>query len=179
MKVNRFAILLLSFSLSLVVSGQSRNTGGVRLVRRNPDRWFTILIPKNIGTIQRHADVEGGFYSSPELEIDFYYWTNANAPNFLRNARNEIAYQDPLKCSQSDLGARIVRKTMGGHRIILQDCFKSKNHYIHSARFLRLRVFDGKHFRNGVFNLTVSYSDPSMKSVAQRIVGSVIFRNSK
>ncbi|HYJ91161.1 MAG TPA: hypothetical protein VEV84_07630, partial [Pyrinomonadaceae bacterium] len=41
---------------------------------RDPDGWFRLYVPKLMSRVQRHADVDGGFYTSKEFEINYDYW---------------------------------------------------------------------------------------------------------
>ena len=156
--------------------GQATSQRPLGLSRRNPDGWFTLGLPKLIGNVERHADVDGGFYVSDHLEIDYDYWTHANTPNWLRG---KYATSLLLACSGKSKNTRTLRTTIDGNRAIIQQCSQTDQRkgfrYVYYVTFPKLRVFDGEGFHCGMFNLTVEYRNQRYLSIARRIVRSLDF----
>jgi hypothetical protein len=150
--------LLLIALIWASAAGQATSQRSLELSRRNPDGWFTLVIPRVIGNVERHADVDGGFYVSHILEVDFDYWTHANTPNWLRG---KYAQSLLLACSGKSKNTRTLRARIDGNRAVIQRCSQTDERkgfrYIYYVSFPKLRVFDGEAFRYGTFNLTVEY----------------------
>ena len=160
--------------------GQKNSPGSLELVRKNPDGWFTLRIPRAMGTVERHADVDGGFYVSDILEIDYDYWTDENTPNWLRG---EYATSLLLACSANSKNTRTLRTRIDGKRAVIQRCSETDERkgfrYIYYVTFPKLRVFDGEKFHYGMFNFTVEYRSHHYLSMAKRIVRSLDFENQR
>jgi hypothetical protein len=156
--------------------GQANSQRPLELSPRNPDGWFTLGLPKLIGNVERHADVDGGFYLSDNLEIDYDYWTHANTPNWLRG---EYATSLLLACSGKGKNTRTLRTTIDRNRAVIQQCSQTDERkgfrYVYYVTFPKLRVFDGEGFHYGMFNLTVEYRNQRYLSIARRIVRSLDF----
>lgn len=173
-------MLFLSF-LTPIVGGQKRHAESLELTRRNPDGWFSLLVPTNMGPIGRHADVDGGFYSTPRLEIDFDYWPYDGTPNFLRGPGGLYSKAPILACSKSSKHGYTKRLSVAGERAIIQKCLQrskaghQKYSYLYYITFPKIKVRD---YGYGMFSLTVSYKTSSYETLASRIVRSIRFRRS-
>jgi hypothetical protein len=156
--------------------GQATSQRSLEISRRNPDGWFTLDVPRVIGDVQRHADVDGGFYVSDNLEVDYNYWTYANTPNWLRG---KYATSLLLACSGKNKNTRTLRARIDGKRAVTQQCSQTDERkgfrYIYYVTFPKLRVFDGERFHYGMFNLRVEYRNPRTLSAARQIVRSLDF----
>jgi hypothetical protein len=156
--------------------GQLTSQGSLELNRRNPDGWFTVSVPSVIGKVERHGDVEGGFYLSDILSIDYDYWTYQNTPNWLRGR-----YATPLilACSAKHKGTRTQRTWIDGYRAVIQRCSATDERkgfrYIYYVTFPKLKVFDGEKFHPGMFNFMIEYKDRRYSSIAGRMVRSLDF----
>ncbi len=169
----RFLCLFLLMLTSISVLGQSK------LSRRNPDGWFSLRIQTLMGKVERHADVDGGFYIINVLEIDYDYWTYENTPNFLRNAQNSYPKPPLLACSAKSRQTRTLRTIIDGKRAIIQRCSETDARkgfrYIYYVTFLKLKIYNGGEFQNGMFNLTITYKSRRYLSVAEQIIRSIDF----
>jgi hypothetical protein len=181
MKLHRitFLVCLIVLLESSSVFGQSTSNSHLVLTRRTPDGWFSLQIPKLMGGVERHADVDGGFYISDVLEIDYDYWTYENTPNFLRNATGTCPKPPMLACQTKSRQIRTLRTVIDGKRAIIQRCSETdarrRFRYIYYVTFPKLKVYDGEGFRYGMFNLTITYKNRRYSSVADRIVRSINF----
>ena len=157
-------------------SGQSTSQRSLELSRRNPDGWFTLDVPRVIGNVERHVDVDGGVYVSDTLEVNYDYWTHANTPNSLRG---NYAVSLLLACSKKSKNTRTLRARLNGYRAVIQRCSLTDERkgyrYIYYVTFPSLRVFDGEGFHYGMFNLRIKYQNPRHLSVARQIVRSLDF----
>jgi hypothetical protein len=156
--------------------GQSTSPPSLELSRRNPDGWFTVSLPKVLATVERHADVDGGFYASDILEINYDYWTYANTPNWLRG---KYATSLLLACSAKSKHIHTLRTWIDGNRAVVQQCSETDerkgSRYIYYVTFPKLRIFEGERFRYGMFNFTVGYKLRRYSNLANRIVRSLDF----
>jgi hypothetical protein len=156
--------------------GQSTSPAPLELGRRNPDGWFTVSLPKVLATVERHADVDGGFYASDILGIDYDYWTYVNTPNWLRG---KYATSLLLACSGKSKNIRTLRTWIDGNRAVVQQCSETDERkgfrYIYYVTFPKLRIFDGERSRYGMFNFTVEYKLRRYSTLANRIVRSLDF----
>ncbi len=120
MKLQKLTVFL-SLTVLMVaydsVLGQSNFN--LKLNRRNPDGWFSLRVPKIMGKVERHADVDGGFYIADALEIDYDYWTYENTPNWFRR---QYAKPLMLACSTKSKNTRTLRTKIDGKRAIIQRC---------------------------------------------------------
>ena len=112
-----FLCLIILMSANADVFGQSNFN--LKLSRRNPDNWFSLRVPEIMGKVERHADVDGGFYIADALEIDYDYWTFENTPNWLRG---EYAKSVILVCSAKSKNTRTLRTRIDGKKAIIQQC---------------------------------------------------------
>jgi len=162
--------------VGLNVSGQSPSSSHLALSRNNPDGWFNLRLPNTIGKIERHADVDGGFYSTDTFGISYDYWTFQNTPNWLRG---KYATSLILGCTAKGKNVRTWRRRIDGKKAVLQQCSITDERkgfrYIYYVTFPKLRVFDGEAFHLGSFNFTVEYKDPHDSRTAARIVHSLDF----
>jgi hypothetical protein len=146
------------------------------LSRRNPDGWFSVIVPKVMGKVERHADVDGGFYISDALEINYDYWTYENTPNWLRG---QYAVSVMPACPKKSRHTHTLRTMIDGKRAIIQRCSETDERkgfrYVYYVTFPRVKVFNGQYFDYGMFNLTVEYRNPRHAPVAERIVRSIDF----
>ena len=176
MKCHRVSCLALIVLLWSGALGQSTSPTSLELIRRNPDGWFTVNLPKGLATVERHADVDGGFYASDILEINYDYWTFANTPNWLRG---KYATSLLLACSGKSKHIRTLRTWIDGNRAVIQQCSERNERkgfrYIYYVTFPRLRIFDGERSRYGMFNLTVEYKLRRYSTLANLIVRSLDF----
>jgi len=182
MMVPRLHRIAFSFCLSLwilanvSVMGQSSSIDSLKWSRRNPDGWFSFNVPKPMGKVDRHADVDGGFYISDALDIDYDYWTYENTPNWLRG---QYAVSVLLACPKKSGRTHTLRTRIDGKRAIIQRCSETDERkgfrYIYYVTFPNMKVFNGQYFDYGMFNLTVEYRNPRYSSVAARIVRSLDF----
>lgn len=170
---------MLSLSLSFLVLASHTVLGqsnSLTLKRRNPDGWFSLSVPKVMGKVERHADVDGGFFTSDALEIDYDYWTYENTPNWLRG---QYAVSVMLACPKKSRHTRTLRTRIDGKRAIIQRCSETDGRkgfrYIYYLTFPKVKVFNGQYFDYGMFNFTVEYKNPRHSSVAERIIRSIDF----
>ena len=156
--------------------GQATSPDSLELKQRNPDGWFTVSLPKVLAKVERKADVDGGFYVSDILGIDYDYWTYVNTPNWLRG---EYATSRVLACSDKSKHTRTLRTWIDGNRAVIQQCSETDERkgfrYIYYVTFPKLRIFDGERSRYGMFNFTVEYKLRRYSSVANRIIRSLDF----
>ena len=176
MKCHRISGLALIVLLWSGASGQSTSPASLELVRRNPDGWFTVSLPKVLATVERHADVDGGFYASDILEINYDYWTYANTPKWLRG---KYAKSLLLACSGKSNHIRTLRTRIDGNRAVVQHCSETDERkgfrYIYYVTFPKLKIFDGEKFRYGMFNFTVECKLRRYSTIAKRIIHSLDF----
>lgn len=171
----------LSFIILLWTSalGQSTSQSPLELNKRNPDGWFTLKVPKDMGKVERHVDVDGGGWRSDILQINYDYWTHEGTPNWLRG---NYATSLLLACSAKSKNTRTMRTRIDGHRAVIQQCSNTDERrgfrYIYYVTFPKLRVFDGEKFHYGMFNLRIYYRNRRNLSIAKRIVRSLDFANS-
>ena len=172
-RISSLSLIVLMWASAL---GQATAPDSLELRRRNPDGWFSVRLPKVIAKVERKADVDGGFYVSDFLGIDYDYWTYENTPNWLRG---KYATSLLLACSDKSKHTRILRTWIDGNRAVIQQCSETDERkgfrYIYYVTFPKLRVFDGESFRHGTFNFTVEYKSRRHSSVAKRIVRSLSF----
>jgi hypothetical protein len=156
--------------------GHAISQRSLELIQRNPDGWFTLSVPKAIGEVGRHADVDGGFYVSDDLEVDYDYWTQAGTPNWLRG---KYATSLLLACPRKGKNTRTLRTRIDGNRAVIQQCSQTDEsqrfRYMYYVTFPKLRVFDGEGFHYGMFNLRVGFRNRRHLSVAREIVRSLDF----
>lgn len=160
-----------------IISSQATPTAALKTSRRKPDAWFSLSVPMGMGTVMRHADVDGGFYLSSALEINYDYWTYESTPNWLRGKYTTKLVLPCPAASTSTRGwpTRIDRKKAVIQRCSITDGRKGFR-YLYYVTFPRLQVFDGEAFRPGMFNLTVEYKDRSYSRIAWRIIHSLDFK---
>lgn len=177
MKLNKLTIFLCLLVLAVAnvnIFGQSNFT--LKLGKRNPDGWFSLLVPKLMGKVERHADVDGGFYSSDTLEIDYDFWTFEGTPNWLRG---QYATSLLLACPRKSKKTRTWRTKIDGKRAVIQQCSETDERkgfrYIYYVTFPKVKVFNGESFDYGMFNFTVEYKNKNYLPVAERIVRSINF----
>lgn len=155
--------------------------GQLRLQRENPDGWFSMLIPTDVGKVERHADVDGGFYRTEELEIDYDYWTYENTPNFLRDANGNYPKGPLLACSSKSRHTQTSWTRIDGKRALIQSCTDTDErrdfHYIYHVTFHNIKVYDGEGMSNGMFNLTIRYKSRRYLPASERIVRSLDFKS--
>jgi len=153
---------------------------GLKLSLRKPNAWFKMLIPTIMGKVGRHADVDGGYYLSDRMEIDYDYWTYENTPNFLRDARGNYPKGPMLVCSEKTRNTVTREIRIDGRRAIIQECSnvtgRKESPFIYYVTFPRLRVSNGEEMRNGLFNLTIRYKIRQDRFVAARMVRSIDFK---
>lgn len=129
-----------------------------------------------MGKVERHADVDGGFYVSDALDIDYDYWTYGNTPSWLRG---QYAVPAVLACPEKSRRTRTVRTKIDGKRAIIQRCSVTDERkgfrYVYYVTFPKLKVYNGQYFDYGMFNFTVEYKSPRYLSVAEQIVRSIDF----
>ena len=177
MKLNKltiFVCLIVLIVANVSVFGQSNFN--LKLSRRNPDNWFNLLIPKVMGKVERKADVDGGFYISDALEVDYNYWTFENTPNWLRG---QYATSLILACPRKSKNTFTQRTRIDGKRAIIQRCSETDERkgfrYIYYVTFPKVKVFNGEYFNYGMFNFTIEYKNKRYLPVAERIVRSINF----
>ena len=177
MKLNKPTIFLGLIIITIAnVSVPGQSSFNLKLNKRNPDGWFTLLVPKIMGKVERHADVDGGFYIDDALEIDYTFWTSEGTPNWLRG---QWATSPLLACPEKSKKTRTWRTKIDGQRAVIQQCFKTDerkgSRYIYYVTFPKVKVSDGVNFDYGMFNLTVEYKDKNYSPIAERIVSSINF----
>jgi hypothetical protein len=132
-----------------------------------------------MGKVERHADVDGGFYTSNEIVIDYDYWAFENTPNFMRNSAGEYSKSPIFACERRGRSSRTVETTLDGKRAILQRCSKNDSQKgfwnIYYVTFPKMSVYNGQELRKGMFSLTVKFKSPSDLQTAKRIVNSLRF----
>ena len=165
--------ILLGAVLHLCPVARTANDGLV-LRHRNLDGWFNLLVPTNMTNLERFADVDGGFYRTDRLKINYDYWTFPNTPNFLREGN---LHTPILACDSTTTNNRTWRANINGHRAVLQRCSIEKDgyRYLEYVTFPRVKVFDGESFHYGMFNISVAYENYGDAMAAARIVRSVRF----
>jgi hypothetical protein len=170
-------LVILLVDISIPVNAQT--IGKSSFSRRNPDGWFSVDVPKLMGKVQRHADVDGGFYTSNEFEISYDYWAYKNTPHFLRDVSDRYSVKPLLLCTSKMTHIHTIHALISGKAAIIQQCVDKTDrtglHNLYYVTFSRLRVYDGERFQNGMFSLTISYRDPKKRSLAIRVVRSIRF----
>lgn len=168
--------LVILISVRISISGQSTPHSSLKLNRRNPDGWFSLLVPKRMGKVERFADVDGGFYKADGLEIHYDYWTYENTPNWLRG---NYAKSLILACPEKRKHTRTLQTRIDGKRAIIQRCSEKDERkgfrYIYYVTFPKQKVFNGEDFHHGMFNLRVEYKNRRQQSIAEEIVRSIDF----
>jgi hypothetical protein len=177
MKLNKLIIFLCFTVLTVAnISVLGQSSFDLKLSQRNPDGWFSLNVPKIMGKIERKADVDGGFYITDAIEIDYDYWTFENTPNFLRG---QYATSLILACPRKSKRTRTLRTKIDGKRAIIQQCSETDERkgfrYIYYVTFPKVKVFNGEYFDYGMFNFTVEYKNKHYAPVAERIVRSINF----
>ena len=168
--------LIICLIAAPMLSGQALSGASPASCKRNPDGWFTLSVPKEMSEVKRYADVDGGFYLSSDLELNFDYWTYESTPNWLRGkyATNLI-----LACTGKGKRTRTWRTRIDGKPGVIQHCSLSNDpngfRYFYYVTFPKLRVFDGEDFHFGKFNLGIKYRTRSQFSIVRRIVRSLNF----
>jgi hypothetical protein len=152
------------------------------LRRRNPDGWFTLLVPKSFGHVEKHADVAGGFYPAHDPNVSWDYWTYEGTPNFLRDVGNRFSKRPILACTSAELHIRTTHLIVDNKKAILQECTVGKRkaaaQYLVYLTFPKIGVLDSGSSEDGMFSITVKYKKTSDRMTARRIVLSLKFRNS-
>ena len=173
------AISAAGYTAGRVAISRSHQANKVKLKRQNPDGWFSLLIPTFMRRVERHADVDGGFYSAHEMIIDYDYWTYENTPNFQRDTKGKYAKGRLLACARKSLKSRTSRSTVDGKRAIIQECPDAEGpsgfRHVYYVTFPSLKVDNGEEMKPGVFNLTIRYKEEQYRSLAKRIARSVQF----
>jgi hypothetical protein len=173
-KLTIFVCLIILIIGNIPVFGQSNFI--LKLSRRNPDNWFSLHIPKIMGKAERKADVDGGFYISDSLEIDYDYWTFENTPNWLRG---RYATSLILACPRKSKNTYTLRTKIDGKRAIIQRCSETDERkgfrYIYYVTFPKVKVFNGEYFDYGMFNFTIEYKDKHYLQIVEQIVRSMNF----
>jgi len=174
----RAAILIFAGAINFTFSQTPQRNVNPVLSKRNPDGWFTILIPRSsLGKPQRFADVDGGFYDASDLRITFSYWTYKNTPNFIRNSGTASPQELVIVCSKSRQ-TRISRTRIASRQAIVQRCPEtgaSNFRFLYYVNFPKLDVFDGELLGPGTFTLAINYSNRNYLSLASRIARSISF----
>ncbi|HLL76721.1 MAG TPA: hypothetical protein VK421_15815 [Pyrinomonadaceae bacterium] len=174
------AALLIPPPFGVRALGHQATQGHVKLRRENPDGWFTLLVPSGMGKVERHADVDGGFYRMEEFEVDYDYWAYENTPNFLRTAGGSYPKGPLLACSSKARHPRNSWTRIDGRRALIQTCSDSDewrgSFHVYYVTFPKLKVYDGAGVRNGMLNLTIRYKNRRYLSAAERIVHSLDFK---
>src|SRR6185369_3794657 len=138
---------------------------------------FSLLVPKVMGKVERHADVEGGFYMTERLNISYDYWSYAGTPNWLQGEFSKPIY---LNCSKESKNTRTWQTRIYGNRATLQQCSETDKregfHYIYYVTFPKIKVFNGEYFEFGMFSLTVEYKNKFDLPVAAKIIHSLNFK---
>lgn len=173
-----FALLFASIS----ILGQSKTSPKnlSQLKRRNPDGWFNLLVPKSAGKVEHHADVDGGFYTTDKLEVNFIYWMYKNTPNFLRDVSGNYSKFPMLACSKKSQ-VKTWKNKIDGKKAIIQRCVETDARddfkFIYYVTFPKLKVYEAesRKFNYGTFNLTITYKNRQELSTAERIVRSLNF----
>lgn len=171
------AILIFAAAINLTFGQTPQRDVNMVLSQRNPDGWFTILIPKSVGNATRFADVDGGFYDASDIRITFSYWTFENTPNFVRNGGPASQEELVLVCSKSRQ-ALIFRTKIASRKAIVQRCPETgagNFRYLYYVNFPKLDVFDGELYGSGTFTLTINYNNRNYVSFASRIARSIRF----
>jgi hypothetical protein len=181
MKISNLIFLAyLVFSLLADKDLIGQSNGFYRLSPRSPDHWFKLLGPGSMREVERHADVDGGFYTSQDLVIDYDFWTYDNTPNFLRDVVGRYSKSPILECRQKGRKTKTRSAKINGKRAIIQQCRETderkRGRYIYYVTFPKVKVFNGESFDYGMFNLSIRYKDKLFISAAERIVHSIDFR---
>jgi len=175
-KLTFFACFFIVLVSNTNLFGQTK--GFLKLNQRNPDGWFTLLVPKIMGKVQRHADVDGGFYITNGLEIDYSFWSYEGTPNWLRDVGGRFSKSPHLACLKKS--ASTLDTKIDGKRAIIQQCSETDERegfrYIYYVTFPKVRVFNSKDYNYGMFNLSIEYKSKSYISIAERIIKSINFK---
>ena len=154
-------------------------TPKLKLKRQNPHGWFTLLVPTIMRPPATRADIDGGFYSTDEMEIDYEYWTYENTPNFLRDSAGNYRKGPMLDCGETARHTRTWRTRIDGKRAIVQECSQLESQDevrdIYYVTIPRLKVSNGHEMRNGMFNMTIKCKAERHREVARRIIRSLDF----
>ncbi len=177
MKLNKLTIFLCLIILAVAnfgILGQSNFN--LKLGKRNPDGWFTLLVPKIMGKVERPADVDGGFYIDDALEISYDFWTFEGTPNWLRG---QYATSLLLACPKKSKKTRTWRTRIDGKHAVIQQCSATNErkgfHYVYYVTFPKIKVFNGEKFDYGMFNFTIEYKNKQYLHIAKQIANSLNF----
>ena len=170
------AIILIILLTNLISSGQ--NTIDLELKRVKLDSWFSLLVPKNSENFQSHGSVDGGDIDSKEIEVEFNYWQNGDAPLYIKNAIKANS-QPPISVCSDKLTTKIWNTFINGKKAIAQTCFDNNDSkFLYHITIPRLKVpnQESRKFRYGRFNLTIIYKDKILLLIAKRIANSLKFK---
>ncbi len=169
--------LFLLIAASTNVSAQANFN--LKLSRRNPDGWFSLLVPKVMGKVDLHADVSGGFYIKSGLNIDFNYWTFDSTPHWLRDVVDRYSKSPQLICSTKNKKTQTLWTRIDGKRAIIQQCSQTDElrgfRHIYYVTFPKIKVHLGNSVEDGMFNLRIEYKNQRYLPVAEKIVRSINF----
>ncbi|GEM_PF-1879421 len=175
-----FIVVTLLFTCSaLWAFGQRKTNVTPELSRKNPDKWFSILIPTSMTKLTGLADVDGGFYEAPGIRISFSYWTHKNTPNYVINSRTAFPQKLVFVCEKSK-ETRVFRTKIRSKKAVVQRCPEtgaSNFRYLYHVNFPTIKVFDGESFGEGTFTLAVNYSNKRYLGLASQIAHSIKFRS--
>lgn len=167
---------LFLFLSDTVIFGQSNR---LELKRVNPDGWFSLLIPKNAGEVERHADVDGGFFITNKIGVDFDYWWYENTPNFYRDVLGNYNRKPILICGEKTK-TKTWKDKINGKKVTVQTCFDKKtSEFIYHVAFptIKVKQMGMRESKYGMFNLTITYKNKNYLEVAKIIAKSLKFRN--
>lgn len=150
-----------------------------KLIRRHLDGQFSIEIPQKFREPDRPADVDGGFFLDDTMSINYNYWKFANTPFCMRDSLGRYSKRPNLVCSRYGIGTRTFRTVLNNRAAFIQECrFEDPSDnfsYLYYATFPHTMVRDDDVWGKGVFNIEISYNDPKLREVAERIIKSLRF----
>lgn len=169
-----FIFIIHLFSIDTILIAQSTH---LKLRRVNPDGWFSLIVPKDARVVERHASVDGGFFITNKIEIDFDYWWYENTPNYYRNVLGNYNKKPILIC-EGKRKTKTWKDEINGKSVTIQTCFDNKtSEFIYHAAFPKIKVnqMGMRELKYGMFNLTITYKDKEYLQTAKKIVNSLRF----
>jgi hypothetical protein len=169
-----------------LAQNESSRQESIRLIRRNPEQGFTLLIPENMDRVETHADADGGYYvdadsaSDARIRVSWDYWPKNAPPNWMYDGGEKVIVYKPNRRFPCPIQANAPRKVIDWHKVVIQRCVSSDAHpdyrYTDIVMFPSVIGRDEEgHASSITFNLQVDYNAMTTRDTAERILTSVIF----
>jgi hypothetical protein len=143
--------------------------------RIEPEKWFSINIPRKWYQVTDAVDANATTYLSEDLNIHYIYWLNGNTPHFIqweRDHKNQIKPDSSIKTIfKRKIRAGRSQAILSKYRMHLE----GKVEYILEIYFPRTKVTESGMTGLGEFKLSVTYSDARKETIAQSIIESLRF----